>query len=81
MPSLKLPERTYFQSVRNQTATVTDLTDSLYNLSYFLAEKFGQKVIVLIDEYEAPNIRAYEHGYFEEVRSPYISMTVGVKDR
>ena len=69
LQSLKLPERTYFESIRNKTATEEDLTRSLYNLSCFLAEKFGQEVIVLIDEYEAPNNRAYDHGYFKEVRS------------
>ena len=41
-----------------------DLT-SLYKLSYFLAEKFRQRVVVLIDEYEALNSCAYDHGYFE----------------
>jgi hypothetical protein len=43
-------------------------------LSYFLAEKFRQRVIVLIDEYEAPNNRAYDHGYLDEVRSLYPSL-------
>jgi hypothetical protein len=81
MQSLKLPERTYFESIRNKTATEADLTRSLYKLSYFLAEKFRQRVIVLIDEYEAPNNRAYDHGYFDEVCSLYPSMTVGVKGR
>src|ERR1700722_6656780 len=74
MASLKLPERTYFQFIRNKTATVADLKDSLYNLSSFLAENFHQGVIVLIDEYEAPINRAYEHGYFDEVRSLYVSL-------
>ena len=79
--SLKLPERTYFESIRNKTATEVELTRSLYKLSYFLAEKFCQRVIVLIDEYEAPINRAYEHGYFDEVRSLYPSLTVGIKDK
>ncbi|KAH9974229.1 hypothetical protein BGW80DRAFT_1458312 [Lactifluus volemus] len=64
MESLKLPERTYFESIRNQTATMDDLEMSLYYLSCFITEKFGQRVIVLIDEYEAPINHAYEHGYF-----------------
>jgi len=67
MQSLKLPERTYFESIRNKTATAGDLKMSLYNLSEFLAEKFCQEVIVLIDEYEAPNNCAYDHGYFNKV--------------
>jgi hypothetical protein len=42
MQSLKPPERTYFESIRNKTATEADLTKSLYKLSCFLAEKFGR---------------------------------------
>ena len=74
MQSLKLPERTYFESIRNKTATEADFTRSLCKLSYFLAGKFRQRVIVLIDEYEAPNNRAYDHGYFDEVRSLHPSL-------
>ena len=39
------------------------------NLTYFVAKRFSQKVMVLIDEYEAPNNRAYDNGYFDKVRS------------
>ena len=51
-----------------------DLEESLYQLSYFLTQKFHKRVIVLIDEYEAPNMRAYEYGYFKEVCSLYPSL-------
>ena len=56
-----------FQSIRRKTASDGDLRISLKLLSEFLAKKSGRKVIVLIDEYEAPNNRAYEHGFFKEV--------------
>ena len=65
-------ERTYFGSIHNMTATEDDLMWSLYNLSSYLAEKFHQGVIVLIDEYEVPINRAYDHGYFNEVRPLYL---------
>ena len=74
MQSLKLPERTYFESIHNKTATEADLTRSLYKLSRFLAQKFRQGVIVPIDEYEVPNNHAYDKGYFDEVRSLYPSL-------
>jgi hypothetical protein len=74
MQSLRLLDRTYFESILNKTATEGDLRKSLYKLSNFLAQKFRQRVIVLIDEYEAPNNRAYDHGYFDEVRSLYPSL-------
>ena len=73
MQSLKFPERTYFESIRNRTATEADLAQSLYKLSRLIAKKFRREVIVLIDEYEAPNNRAYDHGYFDKVRSLYPS--------
>ena len=66
--SLQPPERTYFESIRNKTATGIPLARSLFNLSYFLANKFRRGVIVLIDEYDAPNNPAYEYGYFNDVR-------------
>ena len=74
MQSLELPERLYFESIRNKTATESDLEESLYNLSYFVAQKFGRKVIVLIDEYDAPNNHAYDRGYFNEVGFLYPSL-------
>jgi Predicted AAA-ATPase len=72
--SLKLPERTYFESIRNKTATEAELIESLGQLCHFLYEKFHQRVLVLIDEYEAPINRAYEHGYFGDVRSLFPSL-------
>ena len=74
MQSLELPERIYFESIRNMTATKRGLAKSLFKLSRFIAQKFGQKVIVLIDEYEAPNNRAYDRGYFDEVGLLYTSL-------
>ena len=73
--SLRPPQKSYFESTLNMTATKDDLMRSLYKLTLFLAQKFRQNVIVLIDEYEAPNNRAYEHGYFKEVRSLHPSLS------
>ena len=81
MQSLKPWDRNYFESMLDKKATKSDLKRSLYKLSYFLAEKYHQRVIVLIDEYEAPNNCAYDHDYFEDVRSLYPSLTVGVKNK
>ena len=73
--SLVPRQRKYFESILDKTATEVDLQESLYNLSYLLTKKFRQKVIVLIDEYEAPNNCAYEHGYFNDVCSPHPSLS------
>ena len=74
MQSLHPWERAYFESVRDNTITEDDLMRSLSKLSYVVAKKSGQKVIVLIDEYEAPNNRAYDRGYFNEVGFLYPSL-------
>ena len=72
MESLEPWQKAYFQSILDNTATKAQLKRSLFKLTSFLAEKFHQRVIVLIDEYEAPNNCAYEHGYFDKVRSLYV---------
>ena len=74
MPSLTKADREFFESICLKTASPSNLRRSLYKLSRFLNHKFNRKVIVLIDEYEAPNNCAYEHGYFKEVRFIYPSL-------
>ena len=69
MQSLNPAERTYFESICLMTAADDKLARSLYKLSYFLRRKFGQKAIVLIDEYEVPINCAFDHDYFDKVRS------------
>jgi len=59
-------DKTYFESICLKTATKTQLKKSLYRLSYFLAQKFGREVIVLIGEYEVLNNRAFQHGYVDK---------------
>lgn len=45
------------------------LTDSLRMLSELLRKHYGQKVILLIDEYDVPLDKAQQAGYYEEVVS------------
>jgi len=71
--SLDLYDQKTFQSIRSKEASDAELRASLDLLSQFLYKKSGWKVIVLIDEYEAPNNRAYEFDFFEDVRPLYPS--------
>ena len=43
------------------------LTFSLELLSSLLCRHYGQKVILLIDEYDVPLDKAFQHGYYEEM--------------
>lgn len=45
------------------------LISSLQTLSQLLCRHFGQKVIILIDEYDVPLDKAYQHGYYKEMVS------------
>lgn len=45
------------------------LTDSLFTLCKFLRRHYGQKVILLIDEYDVPLDKAQYFGYYEEMVS------------
>ncbi len=45
------------------------LMESLKNLSILLHKHYGQKVIILIDEYDVPLDKAMQAGYYEEMVS------------
>lgn len=45
------------------------LADSLQTLSMLLARHHGQKVIILIDEYDVPLDKAFQAGYYEQMVS------------
>ncbi|MDE7478381.1 MAG: ATP-binding protein, partial [Lachnospiraceae bacterium] len=46
-----------------------DLKNSLKTLSKLLYKHYGQKVILLIDEYDVPLDKAYQNGYYEQMVS------------
>ena len=45
------------------------LADSLRTLSQLLFKHYGQKVILLIDEYDVPLDKAFQTGYYDEMAS------------
>ena len=55
------------QAIYDMTDAV--LTDSLQILSQLLTRHYGQKVILLIDEYDVPLDKAFQGGYYDEMLS------------
>lgn len=56
-------------AIKNGSFLMTDdiLADSLKTLSQLLFKHYGQKVILLIDEYDVPLDRAFQAGYYDEM--------------
>lgn len=52
----------------------TTLVNSLELLSSLLYKHYNQRVIILIDEYEAPLYKAFNNGYYDEMVSLIMSM-------
>lgn len=49
------------------TMTDVELEFSLQILSQLLCKHYGQKTVVLIDEYDVPLDKAFQHGYYDEM--------------
>lgn len=58
-------------AIKNGSFLMTDdiLADSLRTLSQLLFRHYGQKVILLIDEYDVPLDKAFQTGYYDEMAS------------
>lgn len=63
---LTTQEAAYFSSVSPQM-TDAAAAISLYRLSLYLSRYYGQKVLILLDEYDTPLQEAYVYGYWKEL--------------
>ncbi|CVI70371.1 putative AAA-ATPase [Clostridiales bacterium CHKCI001] len=71
-PELLPDEKKTYQAlihVKDGRFTMDDemLIDSLRTLSQLLSKHYGQKVILLIDEYDVPLNKAFQTGYYDEM--------------
>lgn len=62
-------DRKKLSQMENREVPEKEIPDSLKFLSRVLYTYFGQKVILLIDEYDVPLDKAFQHGYYEEMVS------------
>jgi hypothetical protein len=61
----------YFESIYLNKAAEEQWTFSLNRLCVYLARKSQRKVMIFIDEYEAPNNRSYGQEFFTTVCLSY----------
>ena len=56
-----------FERFMREQDTLDDVQKSLKMLSSLLYQHYSQKVILLIDEYDVPLDKAFQHGYYKEM--------------
>ena len=59
-------DREYFISIRKTQANRAMMEEALLRLCQMLEAHYGKKAVLLIDEYDAPIIAAWEHGYYDK---------------
>ena len=62
-------DRKKLGQMENRELAEKEIPDSLKFLSRVLYTAFGKKVILLIDEYDVPLDKAFQHGYYNEMVS------------
>ncbi|OFQ60026.1 hypothetical protein HMPREF2931_05040 [Fusobacterium sp. HMSC065F01] len=61
-------DKALFENYINKNAKIESLKDTLKFLTRILYEKYNKKVIILIDEYDAPLVSAYHNKYYEKAK-------------
>ena len=63
---LNIGEKRQFDKIWEITGNERNFKTSLLDLSNYLNKYYGEKVIILIDEYDASIINAFDKGYYNE---------------
>ena len=61
-------DKALFENYINKNAKIESLKDTLKFLTRILYEKYNKKVVVLIDEYDAPLVSTYHNKYYENAK-------------
>ena len=59
--------KVYFQKIINGEGSKVDFSKSILRLSQMLAEHYGEKVILIIDEYDTPIQSGYVCNFYDDV--------------
>ena len=60
-------EKSSYMRIINEKDTALDITGSLRMLCNLLEKHYGQKVVLLIDEYDVPLDKAYYNGFYDQM--------------
>ncbi len=60
-------EKSSYLRIINEKDAFSDISESLRMLCSLLEKHYGQKAILLIDEYDVPLDKAYAHGYYDRM--------------
>lgn len=60
-------DKASFLELLNRDMDEAALFGSLRELSRLLHKHYGQKVVILIDEYDVPLAKAFDHGYYDKM--------------
>lgn len=60
-------DKRLFQQLLADEMNIGTLTSSIQELSELLEKHYGEKVIILIDEYDVPLAKANEQGYYDDM--------------
>ena len=66
-PKIKIQEKDYFKKIIDLKGDREDYENSLEKLLIFLNRYYGEQVVILIDEYDAPIHAGFNNDYYEEI--------------
>ncbi len=66
-PKLKTQEKEYFRKIIDLKGDRVNYENGLENLLFFFSRFYGQRAVILIDEYDAPIHAGFSHGYYEKI--------------
>jgi len=66
-PKLKSQEKDYFRRIIDLKGLYEDYEKSLEKLLIFLCRYYGQRAVILIDEYDAPVHAGYHSDFYEQI--------------